>query len=542
MVVVGVLLGVTPLEQIAAREAAGDDGGALAVAESWAATEPGSPYGHLEAARLGLKLGRSLETVDWHLRWAYALAPDNPRGLHLWGLLEEERGDLEGARGAQRKALALRSDYLDAHRKLAALAERASDWAEAEKELKYLIRAGDGDTGLKLQLARVQERSGQDRPGGGDAGRPPQGGAEERGGDPGPGRPLRPQRPPAAVGGAHEIARAPEARHALAERIPTLSTAAGAVRCRARCGSGPGWTSGRRSSSVRYGGSGWGPSSTPRAWTAGFRHLADLLSAAPGVTLAALFGPEHGVRGEVQYMEAVGEASGPADRRADALALRQQRRVAASPPRVARGARRRRLRHPGRRARATTPTSTPWPWRWRPARRARRAGSWCSTARTRSAGERVEGNLVEPGFESFVGLLPAPEPPRDDARRAGADAQRRASASAATSRSCPCLGWSRRMGWAETGLPFVPPSPNMPTPDTALVYPGMCLLEGTNLSEGRGTCRPFEQFGAPYLDAQRHRRGRSSATRSLGSGSVRCTSCPPGTSTTAWGAPARSCT
>jgi uncharacterized protein YbbC (DUF1343 family) len=55
------------------------------------------------------------------------------------------------------------------------------------------------------------------------------------------------------------------------------------------------------------------------------------------------------------------------------------------------------------------------------------------------------------------------------------------------------------MDWAETGLPFVPPSPNMPTPDTALVYPGMCLGEGTNVSEGRGTCRPFEQFGAPWI-------------------------------------------
>ncbi|HSP18745.1 MAG TPA: tetratricopeptide repeat protein [Myxococcaceae bacterium] len=157
----GALLGTTPLEQISTREAAGDDGGALAVAESWAAREPGSPYGHLEAARLGLKLGRSLETVDWHLRWAYALAPDNPRGLHLWGLLEEERGDVEGARGAQRKAIALRRDYLDAHRRLAGLAERAGDPAEAEKELRYLITAGDGDTGLKLQLARVQERAGR---------------------------------------------------------------------------------------------------------------------------------------------------------------------------------------------------------------------------------------------------------------------------------------------------------------------------------------------------------------------------------------------
>ncbi|MFZ5469879.1 MAG: DUF1343 domain-containing protein, partial [Myxococcota bacterium] len=55
--------------------------------------------------------------------------------------------------------------------------------------------------------------------------------------------------------------------------------------------------------------------------------------------------------------------------------------------------------------------------------------------------------------------------------------------------------------FSDTGRHFVPPSPNMPTPETALVYPGMCLLEGTNVSEGRGTCRPFEQFGAPWLDA-----------------------------------------
>src|SRR5436305_4639946 len=56
------------------------------------------------------------------------------------------------------------------------------------------------------------------------------------------------------------------------------------------------------------------------------------------------------------------------------------------------------------------------------------------------------------------------------------------------------------MTWAETGLPWVMPSPNMPTPETALVYPGGCLIEGTNLSEGRGTTRPFELWGAPWLD------------------------------------------
>lgn len=64
----------------------------------------------------------------------------------------------------------------------------------------------------------------------------------------------------------------------------------------------------------------------------------------------------------------------------------------------------------------------------------------------------------------------------------------------------PCEGWRRDMYWSDTGLPFLPPSPNMPTPDTALVYPGMCQGEGTNVSEGRGTCRPFEQFGAPWVD------------------------------------------
>ena len=56
------------------------------------------------------------------------------------------------------------------------------------------------------------------------------------------------------------------------------------------------------------------------------------------------------------------------------------------------------------------------------------------------------------------------------------------------------------MRWEDTGLPWVAPSPNMPTPDTAYVYPGGCLIEGTNLSEGRGTTRPFELVGAPWLD------------------------------------------
>lgn len=64
----------------------------------------------------------------------------------------------------------------------------------------------------------------------------------------------------------------------------------------------------------------------------------------------------------------------------------------------------------------------------------------------------------------------------------------------------PMMNWKRKMWFDNTGLPWVMPSPNMPTLDTATVYPGMCLLEGTNLSEGRGTTRPFEIFGAPFID------------------------------------------
>ena len=67
----------------------------------------------------------------------------------------------------------------------------------------------------------------------------------------------------------------------------------------------------------------------------------------------------------------------------------------------------------------------------------------------------------------------------------------------------PVEGWDRARYHEETGLPWVMPSPNMPTPETALVYPGMCLLEGTNISEGRGTTRPFELFGAPWIDGAR---------------------------------------
>ena len=84
---------------------------------------------------------------------------------------------------------------------------------------------------------------------------------------------------------------------------------------------------------------------------------------------------------------------------------------------------------------------------------------------------------------------------------------------------------------ARPGLPWVLPSPNMPTPDTALVYPGMCLLEGTNLSEGRGTTRPFHLVGAPWLDAAQLAARPRRPSGSRASASAPPASRPPGTST-----------
>ncbi len=116
-------------------------------------------------------------------------------------------------------------------------------------------------------------------------------------------------------------------------------------------------------------------------------------------------------------------------------------------------------------------------------------------------GVRVEGPCLESGFESFVGLHSLPmrhgltmgELARMMRAERGIDVDLTVA---------PCAGWSRGMWFDGTGLPWVMASPNLPTLETAAVYPGTVLAEGTNLSEGRGTTRPFEIIGAPYLDAE----------------------------------------
>lgn len=227
------------------------------------------------------------------------------------------------------------------------------------------------------------------------------------------------------------------------------------------------------------------------------RHDADLLAQAPGLRLSALFGPEHGVRGDAQYLEEVGEARDPRTglpahslygkdfasltprdehlRGLDALVFDIQDvgsryyTYLATMGLAMQAAARHKLRF--------VVLDRPNP----------------------IGGAAVEGGVVQPGFESFVGLFPV-------CARHGLTAGEMARLLNAQI-GCellvvPLQGYRRDMLYGETRLPWVLPSPNMPTVDTALVYPGLCLLEGTNLSEGRGTTKPFEIFGAPWLDAE----------------------------------------
>jgi len=238
----------------------------------------------------------------------------------------------------------------------------------------------------------------------------------------------------------------------------------------------------------------------PTAVDRRLRHAADLLHEARGVRLAALFGPEHGVRGDMQYMDAVKDER---DRRTgvpvhslygtDVESLRPH-------PRKLRGLDALVFDIQDVGARYYTYQATML---------------FCMEAAAHAkiaffvldrpnpiGGLAVEGPALTPSFESFCGV-------HDVAVRhgltvgelAGLYREERGLDLALT--VIPCRGWRRGLHQRDTGLLWVFPSPNMPTPETALVYPGMCLLEGTNVSEGRGTTRPFELFGAPWLNSDR---------------------------------------
>jgi uncharacterized protein YbbC (DUF1343 family) len=233
----------------------------------------------------------------------------------------------------------------------------------------------------------------------------------------------------------------------------------------------------------------------------GFAHVVDRLAAAEGVRLAAIFGPQHGFRSDVQdNMIETPHGDDPArrvpiyslyseTREPTAEMLRDIDLVVIDLQDI--GARiytyiytmANCLRACGRHGIPAIVCDRPNPIN----------------------GVDVEGALLVPGFESFVGLFPIP-------MRHGMTIGELARLFnerfelGATLEVVPMDGWRRDMYADATGLPWVMPSPNMPTLDTAIAYPGTVLFEGTLLSEGRGTTRPFELVGAPWIDADRFAR------------------------------------
>jgi uncharacterized protein YbbC (DUF1343 family) len=114
-------------------------------------------------------------------------------------------------------------------------------------------------------------------------------------------------------------------------------------------------------------------------------------------------------------------------------------------------------------------------------------------------GLEIEGNVLEPDYASFVGRFPIPM------RHGMTVGEISQFFNQEFNINCdlkiiPMTGWKRSMYWQDTDLVWIPPSPNLPTPFSCMVYPGQVIFEGTNISEGRGTTLPFEQFGAPFLD------------------------------------------
>jgi uncharacterized protein YbbC (DUF1343 family) len=239
----------------------------------------------------------------------------------------------------------------------------------------------------------------------------------------------------------------------------------------------------------------------PTAVTRDLVHAADLLHAAPGVTLGALFGPEHGIRGDAQYMAAVGGEQRDPRTGVPVHSLYGESADSLKPgPAALAGLDALVFDVQDVGARYYTYQATMM--LCMEAAAAARIAFLVLDRPNPLGGTLVEGPRLAAGFESFCGL-------HDLAVRHGMTVGelallfRAERALDLALEIVPCEGWRRPARFRETGLPWVFPSPNMPTPETALVYPGTCLLEGTNLSEGRGTTRPFELIGAPWLDGQR---------------------------------------
>ena len=237
--------------------------------------------------------------------------------------------------------------------------------------------------------------------------------------------------------------------------------------------------------------------SNPASVDAGFQHIVHLLANDPDVPLAAIFGPQHGFRAAVQdNMIETGHSRDPG-RRVPVYSLYSETREPTADMLKGVDVLVVDLQDVGSRIYTFIYTMA----------NCLRAGKKhgvpvivCDRPNP-IGGVKIGGPMLMKGYESFVGQFPIPlrhgmtvgELARffNDACGIGADLT-----------VVPMENWQRGMHFDETGLPWVMPSPNMPTLDTAVVYPGTVLFEGTNISEGRGTTRPFEIVGAPWVDAE----------------------------------------
>jgi uncharacterized protein YbbC (DUF1343 family) len=233
----------------------------------------------------------------------------------------------------------------------------------------------------------------------------------------------------------------------------------------------------------------------------GFEHIVDRLAAADGVTLAAIFGPQHGFRSDVQDNMIETPHGDDASRRVPVYSLYSETREPTSDMLKGLDVLVIDLQDIGARI---------YTYIYTMANCLRACGKHgvpvivCDRPNPIN-GNDVEGQTLVRGYESFVGLFPIP-------MRHGltiGELARLFNESFGLGASLEVArmeGWQRQMYADETGLPWVMPSPNMPTLDAAVVYPGTVLFEGTMLSEGRGTTRPFELVGAPWIEAERFAR------------------------------------
>jgi uncharacterized protein YbbC (DUF1343 family) len=236
----------------------------------------------------------------------------------------------------------------------------------------------------------------------------------------------------------------------------------------------------------------------PASINSHYQHAADLFFDHPGIQLTALFGPQHGIRGETQ--DNMIEWQTFRDSRTGLPAYSLYGETRKPTPEM--------LRDVDVLVFDVQDVGTrvyTFVYTMALAMQAARDSGKRFVVLDRPnpiGGAHVEGNLLDPQFASFVGMYPLPM------RHGMTVAELAQLFNQEFGIGCdlevvPMQGWQRAMWFEATGLPWVLPSPNIPTPDTATVYPGMVMVEGTKVSEGRGTTKPFEIIGAPYIEPRR---------------------------------------